>query len=254
MNPFPAAVIQPGDLEYIDSTTAEIQGGYAPSWGIPSLKSISHPVPGNHEYHVNNAADYFTYWGSTAGTQGQGYYSFDIGSWHLIALNSNCSDMSPGQYPRGGFTSDLIDCNAQNTWLQNDLASHNNTCTLAYWHHALFSSGSSGGPSPWMQPLFQSLYNANADLLLSGHDHFYERFAPMNASGTLDNSRGIREIIVGTGGRGFHSYGSIAANSLVRNNSTFGILKLTLHPSSYDWQFLPAAGGTFTDSGTGACH
>src|SRR5437660_3279067 len=147
MSPFPSAILAPGDLQYSDSTTAEIQGGYAPSWGISSLKNITHPTAGNHEYHVGNAADYFTYWGSAAGTQGQGYYSYNVGTWHIIALNSNCSNMSSGQYPRGTLTSDLIDCNAQNTWLQQDLTAHPATCTLAYWHHSLFSSGSSGGPS-----------------------------------------------------------------------------------------------------------
>jgi len=176
-----------------------------------------------------------------AGTKGQGYYSFNVGAWHLIALNSNCSDAS-------GCAS----TSPQYKWLQADLVSHPNQCTLAYWHIPLFSSG--GRANAETKPLWQLLYGAHADLVLNGHDHIYERFAPQTANAVLDQANGIREFIVGTGGADHTTIVSVAANSQVRNTSTFGVLKLTLHPASYNWQFVPEAGQTFTDSGTQACH
>ena len=187
------------------------------------------------------AAGYFNYFGSAAGQPGQGYYSFDIGTWHIIALNSNCGDA-------GGCSA----TSPQGVWLANDLKTHTNFCTLAFWHIPLFSSG--GRANNNSKAFWQLLYDNNADLILSAHDHIYERFAPQTPSGTLDTTRGIREFIVGTGGANHTSIVSVAANSEVRNADTFGVLELTLHPTSYDWQFVPEAGKTFTDSGSTACH
>jgi acid phosphatase type 7 len=241
----PAAALILGDLCHTPSANC-FNNYYAPSYG--RFKSISYPTTGNHEYLVPGAIYYFDYWNGVgnqtgqAGDRAKGYYSFDIGTWHLIALNSQCSDA-------GG-------CNAgsaQYTWLQNDLATHTNKCTLAYYHIPVFSSG--GRANNNALQMFTLLYNNNVDVVLDGHDHIYERFAPQNPSGQADAVRGIREFIVGTGGANHTSIASIAANSEIRNVDTFGALKLTLHPTGYDWQFVPAANtGTFTDSGSNTCH
>jgi len=249
-----AAVLPLGDVQYFCGGYQAFLQSYDLSWG--RVKSISHPVVGNHEYITSgdpngpstgcdptneNAAGYFNYFGAAAGVPGQGYYSYDIGAWHLIALSSNCGDA-------GGcsFSS------PQGQWLEADLNAHSNFCTLAYWHIPLFSSG--GRAEINSKDLFQILYNHNADLILNGHDHIYERFAPQAPNGVADTIRGMREFIVGSGGANHTSLTTIAANSELRNVDTFGVLKLTLHPTSYDWQFVPQAGQTFTDSGTGVCH
>jgi hypothetical protein len=244
-----AAVLPLGDNQYYCGGYQAFLQAYDPSWG--RVKSITRPVVGNHEYLTSGgtdcnsansgAAGYFNYFGSAAGNRGQGYYSYNIGTWHLIALNSNCSDA-------GGCSSS----SPQGQWLAADLAAHTNFCTLAYWHIPLFSSG--GRDSSNMRSIWQTLYDNNVDLVLSGHDHIYERFAPQTATGTLDTARGMREFIVGSGGANHTSLATIFPNSEIRNVDTFGILKLTLHPTSYDWQFVPEAGKMFTDTGTGACH
>jgi len=247
-----AAVLDLGDNQYECGSLTAYNQAYDPTWG--RVKSITYPAPGNHEYLTSasnstgcnaanaNAAGYFNYFGAVAGTPGQGWYSFDIGTWHLISLNSQCSAVG------GCGTS-----SPQYAWLQADLAAHSNYCTLAYWHVPLFSSG--GRAAANSRSWWQLLYNANADVVLTGHDHIYERFAPQDANGNLDLARGLREFIVGTGGGNHTAITSVAANSEVRDSTTFGVLKLTLHPTSYDWQFVPAAGnGTFTDSGSSACH
>jgi hypothetical protein len=244
-----AAVLDLGDNQYYCGGYQAFLQAYDPSWG--RVKSITHPAVGNHEYLTNGgtgctisnegAAGYYKYFGAAAGTAGKGFYSFDIGSWHIIALNSNCVDV-------GGCSS----TSAQYKWLQADLAAHLNLCTLAYWHMPLFSSG--GRASGNSEPFWQLLYKNNADLILNGHDHIYERFAPQNPSGVMDLARGIREFVVGTGGADHTSIASIAANSEVRDTATYGVLKLTLHASSFDWQFVPEAGEIFADSGTGPCH
>lgn len=245
-----AAVLDLGDNQYYCGGYQAFLQSYDLSWG--RVKSITHPSVGNHEYLTSGGTDctisnegatgYFNYFGSAAGTPGQGYYSFDVGAWHIIALNSNCTDAGgcgPGT--------------PQYVWLQNDLTAHSNFCTLAYWHIPLYSSG--GRAANNTQAFWQLLYNNNADLILNGHDHIYERFAPQDPIGALDNARGMREFIIGTGGSDHTNIpGAIAANSQVRNIDTYGIIKLTLHSTSYDWQFVPEAGKTFTDSGTGACH
>ena len=244
-----AAVLPLGDNQYYCGGYQAFLQSYDLSWG--RVKSITRPVVGNHEYLTSGgtdctsanagAAGYFNYFGSAAGNPSQGYYSYDIGTWHLIALNSNCSDA-------GGCSS----TSPQGQWLAADLAAHSNFCTLAYWHIPLFSSG---GRATRIRSRFgKLLYNNNVDVVLNGHDHIYERFAPQTPNGTLDTARGIREFIVGSGGANHTSLATIAANSEVRNADTLECLKLTLHPTSYDWQFVPEAGKTFTDTGTGNCH
>jgi hypothetical protein len=236
-----AAVLPLGDEQYNSGSLSEFNLVYDKTWG--RVKSISHPVVGNHEYGTSGASGYFTYFGSAAGDPSKGYYSFDVGSWHIIALNSNCTKVAGG-------------CNVnspQETWLRADLSAHPAACTIAMSHHARWSSGHDGD-NTFMQAMWQDLYNANVEILLSGHSHDYERFAPQNANGGPDNNRGVRQWVVGTGGAFFTGMGTAHANSQVRNNNTFGILKLTLGSTSYDWQFIPEAGKTFTDSGTTACH
>jgi hypothetical protein len=238
----PAAVLGLGNLQNEAGTLADFMTSYEPTWG--RFKLITRPVPGNHEYGTPAATGYFTSWGSLAGRPGKGYYSFNLGNWHLIALNSNCSE--PGIRCRIGF--------AQEQWLRADLAAHRNRCVLAFWHHAIFGSGQEGN-HPTMRDIFQDLYDARADLVLVAHDHDYERFAPQNADGGLDLENGIPEIVVGTGGRDLMRFKpTIKPNSQVRNADTFGVLAVRLHPDSYDWQFVPEAGRTFRDSGTQSCH
>ena len=244
-----AAVLALGDNQYYCGGYQAYLQSYDLSWG--RVKSITRPAVGNHEYLTSGgtdctsansgAAGYFNYFGSAAGSPSQGYYSFDVGTWHLIAINSNCSSA-------GGCSSS----SPQGQWLAADLAAHTNFCTLAYWHIPLYSSG--GRANANTQSIWQTLYNNNVDVVLNGHDHIYERFAPQTPGGTVDTARGIREFIIGSGGANHTSLATIAANSEVRNVNTFGILKLTLHPTSYDWQFVPEAGKTFTDTGTGNCH
>jgi len=232
------AVLTLGDNQYEDAKYSEFtgQGAYSATWG--RKKSITHPTPGNHEYHLSGASGYFDYFGAAAGERGKGYYSLDLGSWHLVALNSEISTST-------GST--------QEQWLRRDLRATSKPCILAYWHRPRFSSGSHGG-STSVSALWQTLYRARADVILSAHDHDYERFALQNPSGQAD-ANGIREFVVGTGGAGHSSFSStIAANSQARNASTYGVLKLTLHASGYNWQFVPERGATFTDSGSTGCH
>ncbi|MGH9431903.1 MAG: metallophosphoesterase family protein [Terriglobia bacterium] len=242
LDSIPGTVFTAGDTAYPGGTPAQFADCYGPTWGRD--KARTRPAVGNHEYHTPGASVYFSYFGAAAGDPHKGYYSYDLGGWHVIVLNSVCSEV-------GG-------CNAgspEERWLRQDLATHPTACTVTYWHHPLFSSGAKHGDDPEMKPFWQALYAANADVVINGHDHDYERFAPQDPDGRADPARGIREFVVGTGGKNSHrSFGKPVANSEVRNADTFGVLKLTLHPTSYDWQFIPVAGGTFTDSGTGACH
>jgi hypothetical protein len=247
------AVLALGDNSYYCSSYESFQKSFDPSWG--RVKSIIHPVTGNHDYLTHagtlpggagcdasntGAAGYFKYFGSAAGAAGSGYYSYDVGSWHLIALNSQC-----GQAGGCGAAS------AQAKWLAADLAAHPAKCTLAYWHIPLFSSG--GRASPSMRSIWQQLQAAGADVVLTGHDHTYERFAPQNDAGA-PAATGLREFVVGTGGANHTSFTSVAANSEVRNDATFGVLRMVLHPNGYDWQFVPEKGASFTDAGSGTCH
>jgi len=243
----PSAVLPLGDDQYECAGLSAFRQVYDPTWGL--LKPVTYPVPGNHEYMTSggtgcdptgSAAGYFGYFGAAAGDPTRGYYSYNIGTWHLIALNSNCPQV-------GGCSAG----SQEEQWLKADLAAHSNYCTLAYWHFPRFSSS---GDVKGSSAFWTDLYNANADVVLSAHKHNYERFAPQNATGAADPTHGIREFVVGTGGKSHQGFRTPDANSEVRDASTFGVLELTLHPKGYDWQFVPAPPGTFVDSGSTSCH
>ena len=232
-------VITLGDNVYNNGTELEFANCYGPSWGRHLARTM--PSPGNHDYNTPGASGYYGYFGAAAGDPAKGYYSYEAGAWHIVVINSNCA---------------AIGCGAgspQEVWVRADLAAHPSVCTMAYWHHPRFSSGSVHGDTTAMQPIWQALQNASADLVLSGHEHNYERYAPQTAAGTAD-PHGIVEFVVGTGGHSHYGFGVPDANSLVRNSDTFGVLKLTLHATSYDWEFVPEAGKTFTDTGTANCQ
>jgi acid phosphatase type 7 len=231
-----------GDNVYSNGTAAEFADCYGPSWGQASIKSRTRPTAGNHDYNTANAAGYFGYFGSAAGDPTRGYYAYDAGTWRVYVLNSNCS---------------IISCSAgsaQEQWLRADLAANPRACVVAMWHHPRFSSGSTHGSSTATQALWQALYDFNAELVLSGHEHNYERFGPMTATGALDNSRGLASFVVGTGGVGHYGFGTIQPNSLVRDGATFGVLRLSLSEGSWSSLFIPVAGQSFSDSASGTCH
>ncbi len=247
----PTAVLTVGDNQYHAGSLSDFNASFDPTWG--RFKPIIHPAIGNHEYATAGARGYFDYFNGPgnqsgpAGERDKGYYSFDIGSWHMIALNSECERIA-----RGAAANGCAAGSPQESALRSDLASHRSSCTLAYWHSPRFNSGFRGN-HPETQALWGALYEAGADVVLNGDAHDYERFAPQGPSGNLDPA-GIRQFVVGTGGAFFTSWSSVKANSEVRQNHTFGVLTLTLHPASYEWRFLPEAGKTFTDSGGGSCH
>jgi hypothetical protein len=237
----PGTVYTLGDNAYNSGTDDEFANCYNSSWG--RHKARTRPSVGNHEYLTPGASGYYNYFGAAAGESSKGYYSYDLGAWHIVALNSMCENVGGC-----GASSPMV------TWLMGDLATNPSSCTLAYWHHPVFSSGSEHGNDPKMIPSWDALYAAGADVVLSGHDHDYERFAPQTSSGVGDPEGGIREFVVGTGGSSHYAFGTIRANSEVRNSDTNGVLKLTLHASSYEWQFVPASATTFADSGSSNCH
>ena len=235
-----AVVATLGDNVYSRGTAKEFADCYGPGWG--RHRDRTRPAPGNHDYQTSHASGYFGYFGAAAGDPTKGYYSYDVGSWHVVVLNSNCGGTSCRE---GGV---------QERWLRTDLAASSAQCTLAYWHHPRFSSGSAHGSDDAVAPLFEALYEAGADVVLAGHEHNYERFAPLDPSGEIDTVRGIRSFVVGTGGRSHYRFGRPITGSEVRNGDTFGVLALTLEPGGYRWDFVPQAGRTFTDSGRGTCH
>ena len=241
----PGTVFAAGDLAYESGTFEEFQKCYGPTWG--RFKARTRPTPGNHEYNGSPATGYFRYWDGQAGDPGKGYYSFELGAWHIVVLNTNCGSKELGGCMQGS---------PEETWLKQDLAAHPNTCTLAFGHHALFSSGllPKHAEHPELRAFWQDLYDAQADLILAGHEHSYERFAPQNPEGIPDSEHGIREIVVGTGGRSHTPLGYAKPNSEVRDDKTYGVLKLTLSPGNYRWEFIPVPGKTFRDSGEGVCH
>jgi acid phosphatase type 7 len=227
-----------GDNAYPEGTDSQFRDCYGHSWG--RHKARTRPSIGNHEYYgPEGAQPYYDYFGTSAGPRGKGYYSYERGSWHIVVLNSMCSKVS------------CAAGSAQQTWLKADLAAHPNKCTLAYFHYPRFSSG---GNYTEVAPFWKALYEARAEVVLSGHVHAYERFAPQNPSGVADSAKGIREFIVGTGGKGVQRLNFLKPTSQVRNTTTLGVLKLILHSSGYEWKFVPIAGKTFTDSGTNMCH
>lgn len=231
-----------GDNAYERGTPGEYAACYEPTWG--RHRGRTRPAVGNHEYMTPGAQGYYAYFGPSAGDPGRGYYSYELGSWHVVVLNSNCDEV-------GG-------CQAgspQEAWLRADLAAHPTPCTLGYWHHPRFSSGNVHGDNAFMHDLWRTLQDLGADLVLTGHEHNYERFAPQDADARADPGRGLREFVVGTGGHDrLYEFGPPRANSEFRATGTYGVLKLTLHSGGYDWQFLPTPGSTLTDTGSGACH
>src|SRR4051794_32830405 len=234
-----------GDNAYESGTSTEYTKCYDPSWG--QFKARTMPSVGNHEYYTAGASGYYGYFGAAAGDPNKGYYSYDLGTdlgtWHVVVLNSNCAEV-------GGCDAN----SAQGRWLKDDLAAHPTACTLAYYfHHPRFTSAKLGNNSA-MTPFWEALYNAGAEVVLNGHAHVYERFAPQTPGGQPDSAQGIREFVVGTGGRSLNAFGTVRPNSEKRLNSADGVIKLTLHPNAYDWQFVTAPNGTVADSGSTSCH
>lgn len=232
----PGTIALLGDIVYPDGSPTDFAACFEPAWGelLPRIR----PAAGNHDYQTTDAHGYFSYFGAAAGTPGEGWYSYDLGEWHVVVLNSNCSDV-------GGCGAGSL----QLAWLEADLASSGasrpGACTLAYWHHPRYSSGRHGSDD-MTEPLWQALTAAGADLVLGAHDHDYERLAPID---------GIRSFVVGTGGRSLYEWpGSPGPSTELRGNDTYGLLELTLRPADYSWRFVPATGGSLTDAGTGTCH
>jgi hypothetical protein len=227
-----------GDNVYDRGTRSEFKNCYDPTWG--KYKKRTKPSVGNHEYYTSGARPYYDYFGARAGNPRKGYYAYDRGRWHIIVLNSNCGKVSCGPNSR------------QANWLRNNLSNNRSKCTLAYWHHPLFASNAS---TKSVKPFWEILYNRNADVILSAHAHSYERFAPQTPGGRKNKARGIREFVVGTGGKPPEGpFNSRPANSQVRNDDTPGVLRLRLRSGSYAWKFVPVAGKSFSDSGTDRCH
>lgn len=232
-----AAVLALGDLQYEEGAAAAFAASYDPTWG--RVKDITLPAIGNHEYGTGGDG-YFQYFGAAAGEPGMGWYGVDVGAWHLVALNSNCT---------------VVDCAAgsdQEQWLRAELAAHPAACTLVYWHHPRFSSGLHGS-DPALADLYRAADEGGADVVLSGHDHHYERFAPQDADGNATPD-GPRQFVVGTGGRNHYPVLATVSNSEVHDDVTFGVLELTLRADGYDWRFVPDATGTFTDTGSADCR
>jgi predicted phosphohydrolase len=240
-----ATVAALGDNAYPHGSAQDYQNCYDPSWGAYKAQTL--PTTGNHEYETAGASGYFNYFleeflpfGTAAGDPTKGYYSYDLGSWHVVVLNSNCNKV-------GGCTA----TSPQVQWLKADLSANPSSCTLAYWHHPRFSSSQTGTP---LAAIWNALYKARAEVVLNGHMHNYERFTEQTPGGVAKAGRGIREFVVGTGGAQLHAFTRVADNSEARNNTAYGVLKLTLHASSYNWEFVPVAGQSFPDLGTTNCH
>jgi hypothetical protein len=230
----PGTIALLGDIAYDDGSATDFKNCFDPTWG--PLRDRLRPAPGNHEYETKSASGYFDYFAAAAGPRGEGWYSYDLGAWHLIALNSECGAIEGGCEGKDS---------AELAWLVADLAAHPAQCTLAYWHHPRYSSGRHGDDD-MTDALWAALSDAGADLILEGHDHDYERMSAVD---------GIRSFVVGTGGRSLYTWpGSPGPHTEVRNNDTYGLLELTLRPTDFSWRFVPVAGGTFTDTGTAACH
>jgi hypothetical protein len=244
-------VLPLGDTQYHAGTSYQYTNSYDRSWG--AFKSVTEPAVGNHEWLTRHANGFFEYFSPTTPriSRERYYYSYDLGTWHIIVLDSDCENLpGPPSNPDNG----CVVGSSQMTWLEHDLAQDSAECTLAYWHHPRFSSGETGDIVK-TSPFWRALYAAGADVILTGHRHLYERFAPQDPDGNLDPQNGIVEFVVGTGG---DDHGMIQAplgpNEVIRNNTTFGYLGMTLNPGSYTYRFVPVAGGSFSDGGSGDCH
>lgn len=239
---FDGTILTLGDHAYPNGSAKDFADCYDPTWG--RYKARTKPVPGNHEYEVDpEATPYFDYFGAAAGEPGKGYYSYDLGGWHIVALNSMCDEV-------GGCDGD----SPQIRWLRSDLAANGEECTLAYFHHPRFNSGKHGEYERRTGPIWEVLYDHDADVVLSAHDHNYQRFAPQDPDGGSDPARGIREFVVGTGGGDRYEIENTVDNSEAYGDGAYGVLKLTLEPGSYAWEFLPVPGETLSDSGEDRCH
>jgi hypothetical protein len=233
----PKAVLAVGDLQYPTGKLSDYKDSYAKSWG--QLKAITHPVPGNHEYQTAGAAGYFDYFGSQAGERGKGYYSFDVASWHVVALNSE-ADVSP--------------TSAQRQWLKADLAATRKPCIMAYWHRPLFSTGYHPGEVAY-KGFWQDLYKAGADVVINGHSHDYERFVPLNPDGKPDTKKGIVEFVAGMGGYGQEALKDSSSILVTRQNYALGVLQLDLRANSLRYKFVTIPGSQeFRDEGVVSCH
>ena len=235
----PGAVFTAGDNAYENGSVKDFHDCYDPTWG--AFKDRTRPSAGNHDWQTKDLAGYLSYFGDAAAPSGTSWYSYDLGAWHVIVLDSDCSNV-------GGCGAD----SPQGRWLAADLKASSSLCTLAIWHHPRFSSGFHGNDRS-VEPFWSALYASGADLIVNGHDHDYERFAPQDPAGHEDRERGMREFVVGTGGAELRPFVIGRANSELRASGSFGIIKLDLHQGSYDWHFIPTA-GEFTDSGTAPCH
>lgn len=231
-----AVILNLGDSTYPVGLLEEFQHCYEPTWG--RFKKRTYPTPGNHEYYTPQAIGYYTYFGEAAGPGQRGYYSFTLGSWHVVSLNSY---LKPTEHK------------AQLEWLRNDLERNQARCILAFWHHPRYSSGGHGS-SERMAEAWAMLQEAGAELVLSSHDHGYERFAPQNASGQRDDKLGMRQFVVGTGGASLTPFRFRQSHSEISDNSTHGVLKLALKKTGYEWEYLPVKKGEFTDRGTALCR
>jgi hypothetical protein len=242
LDAIPGTVFTLGDNAYENGTATEFASCYGPSWGREPIKGRTRPVPGNHDYNTSGASGYYGYFGAAAGDPTRGYYAYDLGAWRVYVLNSNCGAI-------GGCGAGA----AQEQWLRADLAANPRACAIGMWHHPRFSSGEHGS-SPATEALYQALYDANAELVLVGHDHDYERFGPQTAGGETDDARGLVQVVAGTGGTRLRQFGTIRPNSLVRNADTWGVIRLSLAAGSWSLDFIPVAGSTFTDTASGTCH
>lgn len=232
----PNKVLALGDTQYDEGKLREFRRSYDDTWG--RVKTRTRPVPGNHEYRTPDAEGYFDYFGDRAGRRRRGYYSFDLGTWHVVALNS---EIKVGRSSR------------QIEWLRKDLSANPVECTLAYFHTPRYSSGEHGS-NRRMKPIWHKLFGARVDVVLNGHDHDYERFAKLEPDGDRNRERGIRQFVVGTGGADFRPFEDVHRHSVERQAHTFGVIRLDLHDTSYDWAFVPEAGETYSDTGSDKCH
>ncbi len=241
----PTTTFTLGDNVYSSGSEAQFAQCFTPSWGNPKLEVMKnmHPTPGNHDYGTPQAAPYFKYFGNAAGVDGTGNYSYEVGKWHVIALNS--------EIVSGSEFSDA-DRSAQLKWLEKDLSDHEAACTIAYWHNPRYSSGWHGSDAKFT-PLWQTLYDHNVDLVLNGHDHDYERFRPMTPAGVLDTTKGITEIVAGTGGEELRGFNSLNPNSAYHIEGRAGVLMLTLGDDGWQSKFVEA-GGRAWDKASGKCH
>jgi hypothetical protein len=232
-----AEIFTAGDNVSGEGRGAEFRNCFGPTWG--QYLDRLHPVPGNHDLETEGGAPFYEYFGEAAGQPGQGYYSYDLGDWHIVGLNSNCDAIACGPN------------SAQASWLREDLAANGSQCTILYWHHPRYSSGISGNYG-LVSSFWRIALEYGADVVVSGHDHDYERFALQDGDGKADPD-GIRQFVVGTGGSKLRDFGEVKPNSEMRDNSSLGVILFRLFPGRYEWEFIPVEGGTFTDHGEDKC-